>query len=110
MTTPQSVEEIIKEFIHTVWCSRLKEFDYTTDDEEERAHPTDMFVNWLRAHLTTYGNARYEEGVKEERERLARIIRSRLPDPMTDEEMEEYHCEGSVLYWGSKLLEQVTNH
>lgn len=125
----QTVEEIVEKFQRRFGNSAPRIAMRSPDDCTELAE-------WLRATLTKVAEeARKEErerieanavsditiakdkveqirndAVREERERLARIIRSRLPDPMTDEEMEEYHCEGSVLYWGSKLLEQVTNH
>jgi len=45
---------------------------------------------------------------KEVREEIVGIIKSKLPDEMSQEEMEKYHCEGSVLYWGKKLLQNLT--
>lgn len=79
-TTEKSVEEIEEEFKHTVWHSRLKEFDRTTDDEEERDHPTEMFVGWLTQTLTAERQKR-EEMVREERERcFAVVYNSNLPD------------------------------
>jgi hypothetical protein len=45
---------------------------------------------------------------KEERQRvideIVEMIQSRLPDEMTEEEMEKYDCESAVLYWGKNLI------
>lgn len=42
-------------------------------------------------------------------EKIEHLIDDRLPDEMTDAEMEKYHCEGSVLYWGKHLRSAITN-
>lgn len=40
-------------------------------------------------------------------EEIVEIIKSRLPDAMTEKQMEEFHCEGSVLFWGEKLISSI---
>ncbi len=63
-------DERVEEFQHTVWYSRLKEFDRTTDDEEERDYPTEMFIDWL----TTYGAEMKAKGREEGKKDPSSVI------------------------------------
>jgi hypothetical protein len=69
--TTKTVEERIEEFKGTVWHARLKEFDRTTDDEEDRDHPTEMFIGWLRTTLTEA----YEHGRRDADQETSNAIK-----------------------------------
>ena len=48
----QTNTEVVEEFKGTVWHSRLEAFDAETTDEEDKDHPTEMFIGWLLNALT----------------------------------------------------------
>lgn len=36
---------------------------------------------------------------------LREKVEKMLPDPMTESERDEFHCEGAILQWGEEVLE-----
>lgn len=47
--------------------------------------------------------AAYESALREALE----VVRSRLPNEMTEEEREKHCCEGSILFWGEELVKAI---
>ena len=48
-----------------------------------------------------------QEHAKWIEERVLNEFQKRLPDPMNDKEMDKYHCEAAVLYWGNGLRSAI---
>ena len=64
-------------------------------------------------NLIDRGIELHKEGMEEEKERILKIVEGkkklRLPNPMTDEEKEKYHCEAAVLHWGKCVFDDIIN-
>lgn len=90
-----NIEKYIEEFRGTVWYSRLREFDKATDDEEEKAHPTEMFVDWLRTTLTAVAEEARLEAI-EEAIKLSDKIEMSVPDGGTKEWMAFKHFRNTL--------------
>lgn len=88
----------IKKFIRVLLAQAKEEGYY--EGEKNEFHNNNFNVSKTIKHII-------ERAKKEERNRIAEIVRGRLPDPMNESEKEKYHCEASVLFWGEALLAAI---
>lgn len=84
---------------------QLSRYPHATPDwEKECKCPSDMDgVPWHIPGCSRYKSVR--ELFSDQRRELVEKVEAMLPDPMTEAERDEFHCEGSILHWGEKVLE-----
>ena len=120
MITPKNTDELdyqpplkcgdISCICHNQHQEREKDFDErfcykNIDDEMVIRYVFCQNPAELREELLFYIQKNYIS--RSEVAGIVEIIKSRLPNPMTEEEMEKYHWEGSILFWGEKILEEI---
>ena len=94
--TQKRVEEIVE-----------KLFDAGKRYGEDLNYAKDEALYELRSESIREAVEALSQQEKEVKEEIVGIIKSKLPDEMSQEEMEKYHCEASMLHWGKKLLQTL---
>jgi hypothetical protein len=94
--------------------SFLKRYPMGTFHLEEDRKSIETFIEQTRAEAEIAGEAKgrlmgFEVGHKAGLEEARRVVEKNLPDFMTEEQRDKYHCEGSILFWGEALVKELTN-
>ena len=104
------MKEIKQEIVETDWkIEKEREFGNLMDETDWQKFEGGELIEinpneWFAETLAQAYQAGKEETLRE----AIRVVTERLPNKMSEEEKEEFHCEASILYWGEQLVATLT--